>query len=80
MIFLCRLLILFKINFFDTKKSRIPSVSNSLDSDRSDVFIGPGLGPNCLRRLSAESADDSIMGKDQYRSKTASSPQNIFLF
>ena len=27
-------------------------------------FIGYGLGPNCLQRLSAESADDTIMGKD----------------
>ena len=47
---------------------RIPSVSKSLDSDQVGRFIGPGLGPNCLQRLSEESADDTIMGKDQYRS------------
>ena len=28
-------------------------VSNSLDSDHAQHYVGPGLGPNCLQRLSA---------------------------
>ena len=29
-------------------------LSNSLDSDQAQQFIGPDLGPNCLPRLSAD--------------------------
>ena len=29
-------------------------VSNSLDPDQARQFVGPDLGPNCLKRLSAE--------------------------
>ena len=29
-------------------------MSNSLDPDQAQRFVGPGLGPNCLRRLSAD--------------------------
>ena len=29
-------------------------VSNSLDPDQSQCFVGPDLGPNCLQRLSAD--------------------------
>ena len=43
----CCLLIFFKINF-----SKF--VSNSLDPDQAQGFVGPDLGPNCLQRLSAE--------------------------
>ena len=32
---------------------RIPSVSNSLDPDQAQHFVGPDLGLNCLQRLSA---------------------------
>ena len=28
-------------------------VLNSLDLDQAQCFVGPGLGPNCLQRLSA---------------------------
>ena len=28
-------------------------VSNSLDPDQARCFVGPGLGPNCLQKLSA---------------------------
>ena len=27
--------------------------SNSLDPDQDQHFVGPGLGPNCLQRVSA---------------------------
>ena len=30
------------------------SVSNSLDSDQDQCFVGPDLRPNCLQRLSAD--------------------------
>ena len=38
-------------------------MSNNLDSGQAPHFFGPGLGPNCLQRLSA---DDSliILGMD----------------
>ena len=29
-------------------------MSNSLDPDKARQFVGPGLGPNCLPRLSAD--------------------------
>ena len=29
-------------------------VSNSLDPDQAQHFVGPDLGPNCLPRLSAD--------------------------
>ena len=32
----------------------ILSGMNSLDSDQARHFVGPDLGPNCLRRLSAD--------------------------
>ena len=36
---------------------KIPSwirVSNGLDPDQDQRFVGPDLGPNCLQRLSAD--------------------------
>ena len=29
-------------------------MSNSLDPDQADGFVGPDLGPNCLQKLSAD--------------------------
>ena len=29
-------------------------VSNSMDPDQAQRFVGPDLGPNCLQRLSAD--------------------------
>ena len=29
-------------------------MSNSLDPDQARHYVGPGLGPNCLQRLSAD--------------------------
>ena len=31
-------------------------MSNSLDPDQAQHFVGPDLGPNCLQRLSADNA------------------------
>ena len=31
-------------------------MSNSLDPDQAQHFVGPDLGPNCLQRLSADGA------------------------
>ena len=46
MIFCC-----LQIFFFQTKY-----VSHSLDPDQAQHFDGPDLGPNCLKRLSADGA------------------------
>ena len=35
--------------FFNTIR-----VSNSLDPDQARHFVGPDLGPNCLRKVSAD--------------------------
>ena len=43
----CRLMISFKINFFET-------VLKSLDPDQARCIVGPDLDPNCLQTLSAE--------------------------
>ena len=42
--------------FFSKKKSYMSAirVSNSLDPDQAQCFVGPELGPNCLKRLSAD--------------------------
>ena len=37
------------LDFFNTIR-----VSNSLDPDQAQHFVGPNLGPNCLQRLSAD--------------------------
>ena len=53
----CRLLIIFKINFFTKKifqKHYTIRVSNSLGPDQDRRFVGPDLAPNCLQRLSAD--------------------------
>ena len=41
----------FKINFF---KKLIISLSNGLDLDQDQHFVGPDLGPNCLQWYSAD--------------------------
>ena len=45
---------LWMLDFFNTVR-----VSNILDPDRAQHFVGPDLGPNCLQRLSAD-----IVGKE----------------
>ena len=45
----------FKINLFLKNYFRNTiRVSNSLDPDQARHIVGPGLGPNCLQRLSAD--------------------------
>ena len=56
--FFCHLLTFFKNNFFQKNLSGKLSVSNHLDPDRDRRFVGPDLGPNYLRRLSA---DDKVV-------------------
>ena len=53
----CRLF--FKSFFF---KNAI-RVSNRLDPDQARQFVGPGLGPNCLQRFSA---DDTSRPRDTH--------------
>ena len=53
----CRLLIFFLNHFFFRKiLSGIPSEWQTvkLDPDQTRPFLGPGLGPNCLQRLTAD--------------------------
>ena len=51
-----RVLIFFKINFFEKFfQEYLIRVSNSLDPDQAQHFVGPDLGPNCLQKL----ADDT---------------------
>ena len=44
----------FQNQLFRKILSGVPSVSNSLDPDQVRHYVGPDLGPNCLRRLSAD--------------------------
>ena len=49
------LLSFFKIKFSVKNSFRNTiRVSNSWDQDQARHFVGPGLGPNCLQRLSAD--------------------------
>ena len=50
----CRLLIFFKLTFLKISFRNTVKVSNGLDPDQDQHFVGPDLGPNCLQRLSAE--------------------------
>ena len=49
------LLIFFKIDFFKRIFRKTFRVSNSLDPDQAQRFIGPDLSPNCLQSLLADS-------------------------
>ena len=44
-------------DFFQNQLSGISSVSNSLDPDQAQHFVGIDLGTDCLQRLSA---DDTV--------------------
>ena len=45
----------FKINFHKKLfQEYYQSVSHGLDPDQDRYFVGPDLGPNCLKRLSAD--------------------------
>ena len=61
--FYCRLLTLFKINFFKNSITNTIRVSNGLDSDQDRRSVGPDLGPNCLQRLSTD--DNSLRSKER---------------
>ena len=50
----CRRLIFFKINFLKNSFRNTIRVSNSLDPDQAQHFVGPDLGQNCLQKLSAD--------------------------
>ena len=51
--FCCLLLFFFNINVSKTSFKNTNRVSNGLDPDQARHFVGPGLDPNCLQRLSA---------------------------
>ena len=50
-LFFCGLLTVFHFKKFYWKTIR---VTNGLDPDQDLCSVGPGQGPNCLQRLSAE--------------------------
>ena len=58
---LCRLPIFSKSTFSKNSFRNTFKVSNSLDPDQAQHFVGPDLGPNCLQRLSADNT--TIIGK-----------------
>ena len=37
-------------------------MSNSLDPDQAQHFVGPDLDPNCLQRLSADDTPAALFG------------------
>ena len=50
----CHLQIFFKRLFKKNSFRNTITVSNSLDPDQARRSLGPGLGPNCLQKLSAD--------------------------
>ena len=54
------LVFFFKIVFFVKILLR---VTNSLDPNRARRFVGPDLGPNCLRRSSADNTSGQKVNK-----------------
>ena len=57
----CRLLIFFKIIFFEKFFQEHYRVPNSLYPDQAPRFAGSGLGPNCLQRLSVDDSRRQIV-------------------
>ena len=47
-------IVVFKISFLQKILSRIPSFSNSLDSDQAQHFVEPAQNPNCLHIIGNE--------------------------
>ena len=64
----CRLLISFKINFFEKFFQEYYQfvMSNGLDPDHATHFAGPDLGPNCLKRLSADDTSRQRVNLKQF--------------
>ena len=54
---------MFKLIFFENSFRNTIRRFNSLDPDQALLFVGPDLGPNCLRKLSAEDTS----GQDSYK-------------
>ena len=50
----CGLLIFSKSTFSKKYFRNANRVSNSFDPDQARRYVGPDLGPNCLKRLSAD--------------------------
>ena len=51
----CGLLVFFfKINLFKNSSRNTIILSSSLDPGQARYFVGPGLSPNCLQRLTAD--------------------------
>ena len=69
----CCLRNFFIINFFEKNIRTTIRVSNSLDPDQAQRFVGPDLGLNCLQMLLA---DDSLMRKEYLVILLSSIPQN----
>ena len=65
--FFCHPLIFFKINFLKNSCRSTVRVSNSLDPDQVQHFVGPNLGPNCLQRLSADDTRQRVFDHSECR-------------
>ena len=50
----CRLLTILQINYLNINFSNTLTMSNGLDPDQDQRSVGPDLGPNDLKRLSAD--------------------------
>ena len=53
-----------KLTFLKKKSGNIISVSNSFDQDQDRHSVGPDLGPNCLKRLSADTKGSQLARKE----------------
>ena len=54
MLFLSSVDFFLKLTFSKKYFRNTIRVSNSMDPDQAQPFVGPDLGPNCLQRLSAD--------------------------
>ena len=59
----CRLLTFFKTLFFKNSFRNTTRGSKGLDPDQDRCFVIPGLGSNCLQRLSA--GNKSLLGRSK---------------
>ena len=62
----CRLLIFFRISFFEKLVQDYPSVSNSLDQDQAQHFVGPDTRVQTVCKNYQQTTFSSLSGTKSF--------------
>ena len=71
----CHLLVFFIVSFYQNTLGFIVRVSNGLDHDRTQYFLGPDLCPNCLQIIPAQHI--YVVASRQKSPKVISAPISV---